>query len=44
MQKVRKQIAEAILLLIVSIIFQVLFTPFRVFFTFPSQYLYTIGR
>ena len=42
MQKARSHYLK--LLPLVSIWFQVLFTPFlRVLFTFPSQYLFTIG-
>ena len=49
MQKARSQSMQPedhiFLLQIVSIRFQILFTPFlRVLFTFPSRYLFTIGH
>jgi hypothetical protein len=44
MQKARRHKAEAPLRPLVSVWFQVLFTPFlRVLFTFPLQYWFTIG-
>ena len=44
MQKARRHDAKAPLRPLVSVWFQVLFTPFfRVLFTFPSQYWFTIG-
>ena len=43
MQKARRHTIN-VLRPLVSVWFQVLFTPFlRVLFTFPSQYLFTIG-
>ena len=44
MQKARSHSAKALLLPLVSVWFQGLFTPlFGVLFTFPSRYWFTIG-